>query len=85
MKMADWNVLGMGRNEKYVEQWCFSIVKITGEGLLVHWCFSNRREKLLDGVVSKQVKQVLDGVVSGMKNDEEMADWTECFWKNGKK
>jgi len=35
-EMADWNVVGMGRNEKYVERWCFSIVKITGDGLLTN-------------------------------------------------
>jgi hypothetical protein len=43
-EMADWNVLGMGRNEKYVEQWCFSIVKITGEGLLT-LVFQQRKKK----------------------------------------
>jgi hypothetical protein len=34
-EMADWNVLGMGRNEKYAEQWCFSIRKKNDERLLV--------------------------------------------------
>jgi hypothetical protein len=61
-EMADWNVLG--RNEEYAEQWCFSIVKITGEGLLT-LVFRQR----------KKAKQLLDGVVSEMRNDEEKADW----------
>jgi hypothetical protein len=43
-EMADWNVLGMGRNEKYAEQWCFSIVKITGEGLLTNGVSATEEE-----------------------------------------
>jgi len=71
-EMVDWNVLGMGRNEKYAEQWCFSIVKITGEGLLT-LVFQQR----------KKAKQLLDKVVSEMRNDEETAEWS--VFRDGKK
>ena len=69
-ELVDWNVLG--RNEEYAEQWCLSIVKRTGEGLLTlvfqQW---------------KKAKQWLNGVVSEMRNDEEKADW-DVFLEMGR-
>jgi hypothetical protein len=76
-EMVDWNVLGMGRHEKYAEQWCFSIGK-KNERLLVF----QQREKLLLMVFQQwkgKMKQVLDGVVSGIRMMGKW--WTGMFWE----
>jgi hypothetical protein len=57
--MVDCSVLGVGR--KSDEQWCFSIEEKVNS--VEQWCYSIRRGK---------EKQLLDGVVSSMKDDEEM-------------
>jgi hypothetical protein len=61
--MVDCSVLGVGKI-KSVEQWCFSIGE-NDEGLLS--MVFQQREK---------AKQLLDGVVSSMKDGEEMVDWS---------
>ena len=58
-EMVDCSVLGVGR--KSVEEWCFSIGEKVNSA--EQWCCSIGRGK---------VKQLLDGVVSSMKDDEEM-------------
>jgi uncharacterized protein YhfF len=70
-EMADCSVLGVGKI-KSVEQWCFSIGKNNEK--LLEWCFSNRKEK---------AKQLLDGVVSSMKNGEEMGKMVKGFDHDG--
>jgi hypothetical protein len=57
--MVDCSVLGVGR--KSVEQWCFSIGEKVNSA--EQWCCSIGRGK---------AKQLLDGVVSSVKNGEEM-------------
>jgi len=59
-EMVDCSVLGVGR--KSVKQWCFSIREKVNSA--EQWCFSIKRGKM---------KQLLDGVVSLMKDGEEVA------------
>jgi hypothetical protein len=70
---------------KNVEQWCFSIGK-NDERLLVT-VFQQRKRKneklLVVATEGRKAKQVLDGVVSVMENDEETMDWS--VFGNGKK
>jgi hypothetical protein len=66
-EMVDCSVLGVGR--KSVEQWCFSIGEKVNSA--EQWCCSIGRGK---------AKQLLDGVVSSMKDDEEMKKVVEPWW-----
>jgi hypothetical protein len=60
-EMVDCSVLGVGK-EKVLNSGVSASGKCEG---CCQWCFSNRRGK---------AKQLLDGVVSSMKDGEEMVD-----------
>jgi hypothetical protein len=73
--LVDCSVLGVGK--KSVEQWCFSIGEKVNSA--EKWCFSIRRGK---------AKQLLDRVVSSMKDGEgmEKKKWQKgCRAMMGKK